>query len=828
MSGTIRTGVSLLAISLALAACGDEFAGRESVVGIDAEALNSDRLNAYDRGKAYMEAGQIGLAVQSFRRALRENPERVDSLNALAIAYERLGRNDLAERYFTEALSVQPRSAQTLNNLGFFFARQGKYDIAISFLERANDADGADRTILANLELMTRAREDQTATLLADIEVMSGETPLEEPRKMWIERTSRWVQTLVFADASQEPQASETLFQGEVFQPAMPAGAIAADALKSESVEPPDEAAEAISAEPIAVSAEPVDETPQRSWISIPPGSEGVRAHPLSEGDPQTSYAPLATERTSSESLRPSRELSVTGGSADTAPAITVERNLTSIDLASIDLEDLPMVSGGLEGMVFVDRDPPSISGDTISSIRGAPPEAPVEHDFATVFDAPEAVADGPEDGGWSLVSLVDYVFGSFSGEGEQALASKEAVFDMPENAHLPIPERQFASLTYVWEEPAPTASLGELAEGMPAEGVPAEKELASIDSVPDSAELGAAEEASDAPVLSYAFDLLGKLPWAGGGLESNYSIKIWPIIVTKFESPNLLREMLIADLSWGGPADDAVSPGDAQARDARIAPRNFASVTYVFEDEGVDIAVPLKSFASLNFALHESRLDEDARIAPRNLASVTYVFEDEGVDIAAEAPAVAPGTVGYWVQIGSFRTPDDALHHGDELARNHEDLFADLGVEVKEADLGPERGVYFRTVSQRLGLSNARELCRALLAREVDCFVDGPRIEIANGVGRLETAAHLDLYLEAKGVYVGALTNDARFDHEATVIFYSEGFEGEAAALARLLPFEAALEPVSMQAADIRVRLGSDMLGFERALAALSRGEAA
>ncbi|MCZ6720836.1 MAG: tetratricopeptide repeat protein, partial [Proteobacteria bacterium] len=215
MAGTIRTGVSILAISLALAACGDEFSGKDSVLGVDAEALNSDRLNAYDRGKAYMEGGQLGLAVQSFRRALRENPERVDSLNALAIAYERLGRSDLAERSFTEALSVQPRSAQTLNNLGFFFARQGRYDIATSFLERANDADSGDHTILANLELMKRVREDQAVTVLADIEVMTGEAPLEESRKMWVERTSRWVQTLVFADAPREAQPLETLFQGE-------------------------------------------------------------------------------------------------------------------------------------------------------------------------------------------------------------------------------------------------------------------------------------------------------------------------------------------------------------------------------------------------------------------------------------------------------------------------------------------------------------------------------------------------------------------------------------------------------------------------------------
>ncbi|MEE9300694.1 MAG: LytR C-terminal domain-containing protein, partial [Alphaproteobacteria bacterium] len=268
------------------------------------------------------------------------------------------------------------------------------------------------------------------------------------------------------------------------------------------------------------------------------------------------------------------------------------------------------------------------------------------------------------------------------------------------------------------------------------------------------------------------------------------------------------------------GFALDASGPDE----DARIAPRNLASVAYVFEGEGDGIAVPLRNFASLGFALDASGPDEDARIAPRNLASVAYVFEGEGDGIAAQAEAM----VGYWVQIGSFRASDDALRHGDELARAHGDLFADLGVEVRETDLGPERGVYFRTVSQRLGLSGARELCRALLAREVDCFIDGPRIEIANGVGRLETAARLDLYLEAKGVYVGALTNDARFDHETTVIFYSEGFEGEAAALARLLPFEAAIEPESTQAVDIRVRLGSDMLGFERALAALSGGEAA
>jgi Tfp pilus assembly protein PilF len=93
----------------------------------------------------------------------------------------------------------------------------------------------------------------------------------------------------------------------------------------------------------------------------------------------------------------------------------------------------------------------------------------------------------------------------------------------------------------------------------------------------------------------------------------------------------------------------------------------------------------------------------------------------------------------------------------------------------------------------------------------------NGPVIEVSNGAGRNKLAARMRRYIEATGQRVGRLTNDSNFGRDKTIIFYRKGHTGTAKRLADLLPIPVKLLEATGQTVDIRVRLGSDVLDFDR-----------
>ena len=59
-------------------------------------------------GNAQFALGNIGLALESFRKALREDPASIDAMVGLAACYDRMGRFDLSRRHYEMALAAQP------------------------------------------------------------------------------------------------------------------------------------------------------------------------------------------------------------------------------------------------------------------------------------------------------------------------------------------------------------------------------------------------------------------------------------------------------------------------------------------------------------------------------------------------------------------------------------------------------------------------------------------------------------------------------------------------------------------------------------------------
>ena len=94
-----------------------------------------------------------------------------------------------------------------------------------------------------------------------------------------------------------------------------------------------------------------------------------------------------------------------------------------------------------------------------------------------------------------------------------------------------------------------------------------------------------------------------------------------------------------------------------------------------------------------------------------------------------------------------------------------------------------------------------------------------GVRIEVTNGAGRNKMAARMRSYMDTRGVTVRWLTNAERFDKKKSVIFHRKGFRKVAEALANLLPISVGIVATKGQRAHVRLRLGADLLEFDRAI---------
>ncbi len=152
----------------------------------------------YGVGKAYFAQGQFGLALESFKTALRQSPDSARNLNAVAACYDRMLRFDLADRYYEQALALDPNSIQTLNNLGYSNYRRyeegygGEYlASAKDYLDRARSLAQDNPVIADNIVRVEAALTQQSAPTVAAPAPARGIQVVErDPYAAWIERRS--------------------------------------------------------------------------------------------------------------------------------------------------------------------------------------------------------------------------------------------------------------------------------------------------------------------------------------------------------------------------------------------------------------------------------------------------------------------------------------------------------------------------------------------------------------------------------------------------------------------------------------------------------------
>lgn len=188
--------------SILLASCAQDW----STTGWFADPTKSAK-SPYERGKSQMSIGHYGMAIESFRTALADDPQSVKVLNALAASYDLVGRYDLAERYYRQAMNIDPRSVQSLNNLGYSYYLRGRYADARVLFEKAARIDDKNPVVVANLQSLEKA---DAASKLAAAKAAEAKEPKAVAEAPWIERTTPTVQSLVTkADPDSLKEAGE-------------------------------------------------------------------------------------------------------------------------------------------------------------------------------------------------------------------------------------------------------------------------------------------------------------------------------------------------------------------------------------------------------------------------------------------------------------------------------------------------------------------------------------------------------------------------------------------------------------------------------------------
>ena len=81
-------------------------------------------------GNGQLALGNVALASEAYRKALREQPDNVEAMMGLATCYDRMGRADLSRRYYEAALAVAPANTEIYSQFAQSLEGQGQRDEA--------------------------------------------------------------------------------------------------------------------------------------------------------------------------------------------------------------------------------------------------------------------------------------------------------------------------------------------------------------------------------------------------------------------------------------------------------------------------------------------------------------------------------------------------------------------------------------------------------------------------------------------------------------------------------------------------------------------------
>ena len=81
-------------------------------------------------GNAQFALGNVALAIEAYRKALREQPDSIEAMIGLAHCYDRMGRPDVSRRHYEMALAVDPANTDIYSLFAESLEAQGQRDEA--------------------------------------------------------------------------------------------------------------------------------------------------------------------------------------------------------------------------------------------------------------------------------------------------------------------------------------------------------------------------------------------------------------------------------------------------------------------------------------------------------------------------------------------------------------------------------------------------------------------------------------------------------------------------------------------------------------------------
>lgn len=87
--------------------------------------------------------GNVALALESYRKAVREEPASVEALTGMAVCYDVMGRYDLSRRHYEEALALAPANSHLLGMFAASLLQQGRSDEAAAVRREVADRAAA-------------------------------------------------------------------------------------------------------------------------------------------------------------------------------------------------------------------------------------------------------------------------------------------------------------------------------------------------------------------------------------------------------------------------------------------------------------------------------------------------------------------------------------------------------------------------------------------------------------------------------------------------------------------------------------------------------------
>jgi len=118
-----------IAVALSAAACSTGELTVRPIKSNLAEGRQPSNVRVAE-GNAQLALGNVALAIEAYRKALREVPNNVEAMIGLASCYDRMGRSDISRRHYEMALAVDPANTEIYSHFAQSLDIQGQRDEA--------------------------------------------------------------------------------------------------------------------------------------------------------------------------------------------------------------------------------------------------------------------------------------------------------------------------------------------------------------------------------------------------------------------------------------------------------------------------------------------------------------------------------------------------------------------------------------------------------------------------------------------------------------------------------------------------------------------------